>query len=160
MRKTSFILPFLCIILLCACGKESTPAPSATPAPAVITPPPATEAPAETPAPTPETTPEVFDERFVGTWCISRTHNEYAALLEFFGTSLRELGSGLDISVTGSLSYYIGSSGGEGSWISDGDTAHAETQSERFSLTLTEIDGETFLEMNFGGVSIIWQRAE
>lgn len=161
MKKQTVILLLFCLmLLLCACGKESAPVPTVTPMPAVITPPPVTEAPAETPSPTPEPTPLVYDGRFVGTWSISRVHNEYAALLEFFGTSLREYGSQLTIADDGTISYYIGSSGAEGSWTSEGDIAHAETQSEKLTLTLIDIDGKIFLEMNFGGAPIIWQRAE
>lgn len=162
MKKLSFIFALLCVILLCACGKTdavTVPAPSPTPT-VTPTPAPVIEVQVDTPSPTPEVTPAVLDERFVGTWCISHAHNEYAALLEFFGTSLREYGSQLTISDDGTMSYYIGSSGGDGSWTSEGDTAHAEAGSEKLILKLIDIDGVNFLEMSFGGAPVIWQRAE
>lgn len=165
MKKTYVLILYVCmILLLCACGKDNDiPVPTATaaPTPVPVTAPPSTVPPTETPAPTPEPEPIVYDARFVGNWSISRAHNEYAALLEFYGTSLREIGAGLSIRDDGTLTYYIGGSGGEGVWSSEGDLAHAEAVgNNHFTLTVKDIDGETFLEMNFGAAPIIWQRTE
>lgn len=165
MKKIHALILYACmILLLCACGKEAElPAPTAAPTPVTVTAPPPTVPPTEIPSPTPEPSPEpiVYDTRFIGNWSISRTHNEYAALLEFYGTSLRELGAGLSIRDDGTLTYYIGSSGANGVWASDGDLAHVEAVgNNHFTLTAKDIDGATFLEMNFGAAPIIWQKTE
>ena len=101
MKKIiALVLSLALVFSLCACGKKAetpAPAPAETPAPAAPTAAPETPAPTEAPA--------EHDERFVGPWKLAGALNEYAAILEYFGTSVGEYGAAMELKSSGEFDY-------------------------------------------------------
>lgn len=99
-----------------------------------------------------------------GKWTLSED-NDIAAIYVDFGSSVREFGAEMNVGADGSFAFFIGLTGGEGSYAESGDGWHIdykdynEGQDWTAELTLEKEEPLT-LALEFNGYSVLWTRAE
>ncbi len=140
MKQIKRILPLAIIaallLALAGCGAEKAPE-------AVTSEPAASEiaAPAAEPAP------------YVGTWQLAIEKNDGIEpdLFFLFGSSLHAQGAGLTITEDGAIEYFLGLTGGTGTYTVEGDTITAEVTSyiesaeETLTFRYVEEDGVPYI---------------
>lgn len=152
-RLFAVLLAAAMLFSMTACGNLKVETIEPTPMPAVETETPAE--PTEVECPRPE---------LVGPWELAMEKNEYAAILEYFGTAVREVKPTMEIRSNGDFSYTLGIGGGAGTWTVAGDDIEAvysnwnDGYEEKVSLTEFEEGGVLYLRMQIGGIEVVWRQ--
>lgn len=100
-----------------------------------------------------------------GTWHLDAERNDPDALAERF-PGYGEWGARMEICGDGRMSWYIGAEGWHGSWSAEGDTLHAELESELEELSRSwdiriVTEGETaVLELKYEYMTLWWAYGE
>lgn len=103
----------------------------------------------------------------VGPWHLDGKKNDLAMFSDRF-PGYAEWGASMEIRSDGQMSWYIGAEGWHGTYVVDGETLHAELDSELEELTLPwdfhiaiEIENESaMLEMDYEEMTIYWVYGE
>ena len=154
--KRLFAVLLAAVMLFSMAGCDNLKVESIEPTPM---PPVETETPAEEP-----TAVECLRPEIVGPWELAMEKNEYAAILEYFGSSVREVKPTMEIRSNGDFSYTLGASGGAGTWSVVGDDIEAvyttwnDEHEEEVHLTEIEEGGVLYLHMQLGGIDVVWCR--
>lgn len=152
--KRIYALFLMIFMLLSMTGCDNLKVETIEPTPM---PPVETEISADEPAATECLYPEI-----VGPWELAMEKNEYAAILEYFGTSVRDSKPTMEIRSNGDFSYTLGVSGGAGTWSVAGDDIQAvyttwnDGHEEEVHLTEIEEGGILYLHMQIGGIDVVW----
>lgn len=97
----------------------------------------------------------------VGPWHLDGKKNDLAMFSDRF-PGYAEWGASMEIRSDGQMSWYIGAEGWHGTYVVDGETLHAELDSELEELTLPwdfhiAIENESaMLEMDYEDMTIYW----
>ena len=96
------------------------------------------------------------------TWTIDTNKTDYTWLISVFGTSYRDYGCGLTIDKNGTISYYIGSTGGNGNYSVQDNTitanliSYADGDNMNKIFTIVNEDGTNYITLDIDGNTIWW----
>ena len=145
-RLTVWILALCLTLCLAGCGGEKPPEPTETPTPV------------ETPEPTPE---GLTAEALAGYWHLSDSGNRMSVLREFF-PGLKTNGACMEIRANGQISWYMGETGGTGTFQIDGNrleaslTGDPDGQPMHLTLVYSEKNGRRTLAMDVKSMLVYW----
>lgn len=95
-------------------------------------------------------------------WTIDTNKTDYTWLISVFGTSYRDYGCGLTIEDNGTISYYIGSSGGSGNYtvqdniITANIVSYADGDTINKTFTIVNQDGIDYITLDIDDKTIWW----
>ena len=100
----------------------------------------------------------------IGKWELSED-NDIEVIYTDFGSSVREFGAEMNIGNDGNFEFFVGLTGGEGSYAEEGDGWHVEykdfNEGQDWTAELgIEKEEPLTLALTFDGHTVLWTKAE